>query len=233
MKKTLLYMAALAITAMPPALAAQQWQQTDNVLSSLGATGSSTYSTSGLTATVAYTNQTVTNIGPTSQHMGMYLGWAWSYNAAGADNPLVWSNAANAFVGGPVSLTVTRPAFANQYLLLSTVANDTWIGVPYGAGSDTKITTQGSWNAPLFDFGMLAAGASTTYDLTLAFTFDNATDFNDWDRGGNFYISGQGVQTVTPEPATIAMVGFALVGIAGVVRNRRKTTSVVQDSMTV
>lgn len=119
-------------------------------------------------------------------------------------------------------MTVARPGFADKKLLLSTVANDTWIGVPYGRGSDTKITSQGNWNVPLFDFGTLAAGASTTYDITLAFTFSNANDFADWDRGGDFYLSAEGVQTVTPEPASFALVGFALLGIVVAVRGRKR-----------
>lgn len=215
-------MVALAFAATPTILAAQQWQQTDNLQSTLGATGSYTYSSVGLTGSVAYTNQTATNVGPTAQHMGMYLGWAWSYNSAGVNNPLTWTNASNAFVGGPVSLTVTRPGFADKKVLLSTVANDTWVGVPYGEGSDTKIATQGSWQVPLFDFGTLAAGASTTYDITLAFTFSNASDFADWDRGGEFFVSAQGLQTITPEPASFALVGFALLGVAVAARRRKR-----------
>ena len=226
MKKSLLYMAALAIATTPTLLAAQQWQQTDNLQSTLGATGSYTYSAVGLTGTYAYTNQTATNVGPTTQHMGMYLGWLWSYNSAGTNNPLLWSNGDNAFVGGPVSLKITRPGFAAKNVLLSTVADDSWIGVPYGMGSDTKITTQGNWNVPLFDFGTLAAGASTSYDITFAFTFNNASDFDDWNRGGDFYVSAQGVQTVTPEPATVAMLSFALLGLAVVARRKKQSRAV-------
>lgn len=219
MRKSLLRLATLVALAAPTIASAQTWQETNNLKSTL--TGPFGYSSSGTTGIVTYLNQTATNTGATAQHMGMYFGWNWLYNSAGANTPLSWSNANGAFQGGTASLTISRIGFANQNLLLSSVQNDTWIGVPWAPGAETPIATQAGWNVPFFDFGTIAAGGSVNYDVEFTVAFTDANEFADWNRGGSFYIGAQGVQTVTPEPASFALVGFALVGVAMI--RRRKT----------
>ncbi len=221
MRKSFLQLVALLTLAAPTVVSAQTWQETDHLSSVL--TGPYGYSFAGTTGVVTYLNQTATNTGATSQHMGMYFGWNWLYNSAGADTPLVWSNANLAFQGGSASLSIARIGYANQRLLLGGVQNDTWIGVPWAPGSETPITTQAGWNVPFFDFGMMAAGASVNYDVAFTFAFTDANEFADWNRGGDYFFSAQGVQTVTPEPASIALVGSALVGVAFVRRRQSRS----------
>ena len=75
------------------------------------------------------------------------------------------------------------------------------------------IATEADWIVPLFDFGTLAAGATALYDITLHFSFDTQAAFDDWDRGGSFYLGGQGLAAPLPEPGSLALVLLALVGL--------------------
>lgn len=219
MKKMRFAVIALCLLAAPSVSSAQTWQQTDNLQSWLQ--GAWTYTSNGTTGVVTYANQTATNIGPTAEHMGMYFGWNWLYNSAGTSTPLPWSNANQAFQGGSASLTVKRIGYANQSLLLSSVVNDTWIGVPWAPGSETGIATQGSWVVPFFDFGVIGAGQSVNYDIEITVAFTDANEFADWNRGGSFYVGAQGVQSVVPEPSTFALLGTGLVAMVWIRRRKR------------
>jgi hypothetical protein len=203
------------------------WQQTDNLQSVLG--DPSAYSSSSPTATVTYENQTATNTGATTEHMGMYIGWVWSYDSVEASTPLPWSNASNAFVGGAVaSFTVSRLGFADQTLALNTIVGDTWIGNPWATTvweGDTPIATQSDWVVPFFDFGILASGASVSYDLSFTLTFTDEAAFKDWDKGGSFYVSAQGVQTVPEAGSSLALLLGSLTGLAVVCQRFRKLNS--------
>ncbi|MEO8000044.1 MAG: PEP-CTERM sorting domain-containing protein, partial [Gemmatimonadaceae bacterium] len=163
--------------------------------------------------------QTANNIGSTAQHMGMYFGWNWTYTG-NADTPMLWNNASQKFESSVAKLSISRPSYANQFFRLGDVDNDTWVGVPWAPSTETPIATQAGWIAPLFDFGVINAGGSVNYDLTLVYEFNNATDFAAWERTGDFYVGAQGVQSVVPEPSTFALVGFAF-GAVAFVRRRR------------
>lgn len=220
MKKTFASLLALAIACSPMVASAQHgvWEETNNLASTL--TGPFSYSAVGTTATITYTGQTAYNTGATAQHMGMYFGWNWTYNSAGADTPMLWNNASQKFESSIAKLSVSRPSFANQFFRLGDVDNDTWVGNPWAPGGETPIATQAGWIAPLFDFGVINAGSSVNYDIKLVYEFNNASDFADFERGGEFYVGAQGVQSVVPEPSTFALVGFAF-GAVAFVRRRR------------
>lgn len=170
------------------------------------------------TATVSFHDQQATNSSASTAHLGMYLGWAWSYDASGASTSLLWSNADAAFIGGGVKLSIGG---ATGSIKLADVGSDTWIGNPWTPGAPAAgIATQGDWVVPLFDFGTLAAGATVLYDITLTFSFTTQGAFDDWDRGGSFYLGGQGLATPLPEPASLALVALALLAL-GVSLKRR------------
>jgi len=195
------------------------WQQNDALQSTLDNNYNYSSDASTRTGVVSFTNQTATNSGASAGHFGMYLGWAWSYDSAGNETPLLWDNSSEAFVGGPVSLAVSRPGFGAQSLHLGDVVGDTWIGNPWPSADPDPIATDASWDVPFFDFGNIAAGGSVNYDITLTFTFADDASFADWNRGGDFYIGGQGVLAV-PEPGSFALAGLALLAL-GLNRQRR------------
>jgi hypothetical protein len=215
--------AGLAAALLPMAVnAAPVWQQSNDLTSTLDDNWTYTSDSATRTAVVSYTNQSATNTGSSTEHLGMYLGWAWSIDGTGANTPLLWDNTTQAFVGGLVSLNVTLPVVGTQSLLLSDIVGDTWVGngwAPIGSGY-TPIATQGAWDVPFFDFGDIAAGDSVNYDITLTFTFATQTAFDDWNSAGDFYIGGQGVAAI-PEPGSFALAGLALLGLA-IARRRRR-----------
>ena len=200
--------------------AAPVWQESTLLDSTLDNSYTYTSDSSTRTATVAFTNQVATNLdGGAAHHFGMYLGWAWSYDSSGAATSLLWDNNAGAFTGGGVSLKITD---ATGTLRLSDVVGDTWIGVPWGPGwGETPIATVGNWEVPLFDFGVIAAGGSVNYDITLQFSFADQTAFDDWDQGGSFYLGGMGV-AVVPEPTgwVLAAAGLLVATLASRARRR-------------
>lgn len=220
MRKFFAPLLALAIVCSPVVAAAQHgvWEEIYDLASTL--TGPFAYSAVGTTSTLTYLNQTANNTGPTARRMGMYFGWAWTYNSAGVNNPLLWNNASQKFEGGGVKLSVSRPSFANQYFHLGDVDNDTWVGNPWAPAGETPIATQAAWDAPIFDFGVINAGSFVNYDIKLVFEFNDPAAFADWERGGAFYVGAQGVQSVVPEPSTFALVGLALSAVAFVRRRR-------------
>jgi len=203
-----LFASAALLLAASATQAGVVWQQTDKLSSQL--TGTPGYVTNGSVATVTYADQTATNTGPTAQHLGMYFGWNWIYDAAGGDTPLSWDNVSQAFVGQHVSLKVSRIAFGDQSLHLGDVLGDTWIGQPWAPGGETPIATEADWDAPLFDFGDLNAGESVNYGLQLTYAFDSMAALASFD---SFGIYAQGVQLAVPEPGSLALTGFALFGI--------------------
>lgn len=208
-----LMVASLSATAGPV------WMEDNDLQSTLDDHYSYSSDAATRTAVVSFTNQVATNSGATPGHFAMYLGWAWSYNSEAFETPLPWDNATMAFAGGGIAMTVARPGFGPQSLHLGDVVGDTWIGNPWPASDPLPIATQADWNVPLLDLGTIAAGASVNYDITLTFTFADATAFADWNRGGDFYLGGQGLSDV-PEPGGFALVGVALLGL-GLASRRR------------
>lgn len=208
-------LAAVLVLCCSMVQAGPVWQQTDALASALDNSG--VYTTNGNAGIITFTNQIATNTGSTSQHMGMYFGWNWITGYTGGDVALPWSNANGAFQGGPVSLTIERIGFGAQTLRIGDVVGDTWVGNPWApAGVSPAIATAADWEVPLFDFGVMQAGGSISYDIRLTYDFATATDlanfqyFNAW---------AQGVQQI-PEPGSLALAGLALL-CAGAVRARK------------
>ncbi len=206
---------ALAAT-VAAASAAPIWQETGDVSSWLDDNYSYSSDTTTRTASAVFNNQVAYNNGASARQIGMYIAWPWSYQSAqgGPGVPLLWDNGSQAFVGGGISMRIKRlDATPLQYLRLSDVVDDTWIGNPWTPNSpgfsEPAITTQGSWEVPFFDFGVVAAGGSASYGIELDLAFDDQATFDEWNRTGTFYVIGQGVQAV-PEPAGGALVSLAL-----------------------
>ena len=199
------------------ASAAPTWVESNNLQSWLD--NNWTYASDALTrtATVSYHNQVATNTGATTAHLGMYIGWVWSYDGSGAATSLPWSNADNAFTGGGIKLAIGG---STGSVKLGDVINDTWIGNPWTPGAPAApIATQADWVVPLFDFGDIAAGASVLYDMSMTLTFDTQAAFDDWNRAGSFYVGAQGLQL--PEPASLALVLLALAATGAIKRRVR------------
>lgn len=214
------FAALLLALALPLGAAASPLLQESNDLQSW-LSGTPAYSSDAgtLTAVVSYGNQSASNVGATPGHLGMYLAWAWSYDAAGIDTPLLWSNALGAFVGNGITMRVTRSGNPVPTRVLGSILGDTWIGVPWAPGGETPIASQATWEVPFFDFGLLQPGGSTSYDIELHFSFADAAAFADWDAGGSFYLGGQGVRAL-PEPGVPALLALALVALAAGRRRR-------------
>ncbi|WP_457419863.1 PEP-CTERM sorting domain-containing protein [Roseateles sp. P5_E7] len=207
-----LLMASLAATAS----AAPAWVESNALQSWLD--NNWTYASDAVarTATVSFHDQVATNTSASAGHLGMYLGWAWSYDGSGAATSLPWSNADQAFTGGGVKMSITG---ATGSVKLADILNDSWIGQPWTPGAPAiGIATAADWVVPLFDFGQMAAGASVLYDVTVNFSFATQAAFDDWNRAGNFYLGAQGVSL--PEPASLALVMLALMA-SGLVFKRR------------
>ena len=207
-----LLMASLAATAS----AAPAWVESNALQSWFD--NNWTYASDAVarTASVSYHDQVATNTSASAGRLGMYLGWAWSYDGSGAATSLPWSNADQAFVGGGVKMTITG---ATGTVQLADILNDSWIGQPWTPGAPAVgIATAADWVVPLFDFGQMAAGASVLYDITINFSFATQAVFDDWNRAGSFYLGAQAVSL--PEPASLALVLLALMA-SGLVFKRR------------
>lgn len=188
------------------ASAAPTWVESSSLASWLDNNWTYASDATTRTATVSYHDQVATNTSGAAAHLGMYVGWVWSYDSTGAATSLLWSNADNAFVGGGIKLAIGG---ATGSVKLGDVLNDTWIGTPWTPGAPAAgIATQADWVVPLFDFGDIAAGASVLYDISMTLTFDTQAAFDDWNRAGSFYVSSQAVQL--PEPGGLSLVALAL-----------------------
>lgn len=201
------------------ASAAPAWVESNALQSTLDSNWTYASDAVARTAAVSFHDQVATNTGASAAHLGMYLGWAWSYESSGTATSLLWSNADQAFVGGGVKLSIGG---ATGSLKLGDVGNDSWIGNPWTPGGTAAgIATQADWVVPLFDFGQIGAGSSVLYDITLNFSFATQAAFDDWNRGGSFYLGGQGV-ALLPEPASLALVLLALLALVASVRPRTR-----------
>jgi hypothetical protein len=226
-----LFGAALAVglSAGSVRAASYAWVENNDLASTLT---TYVYSTSGNTATVEFTGQTITNNGAPIAHAGMYLGWAWgaTVDASHAADwsgytPLTWDNAKGAFynadfggIGSDISLTILSSQLSAP-LSLATVGDPTgtgpgWTGTPYSyATGAPNVTTSASMNVPFLDFGPMGTNEIKTYDITFIFTFANAAAAQ---QLNDFYVSGQGVSAV-PLPAS-AWGGVVLLTILAVAR---------------
>jgi hypothetical protein len=239
MRKRLLSMVgslvlAAGLTAAPASAASYSWVENNGVNSTLT---TEVYSTSGNTATLAYTGQTITNTGAPVGDAGMYMGWVWAATSAASAQsdwsgytPMPWDNVRQAFynadfggTGSDVSMQVqsNRPV---TFLSLATVGDPTgtgpgWTGTPWSyALNAPAVTTNASMGVPFIDFGPMATNEVKTYDISFVFTFSDAAGvraFND------FYVGAQGVSAV-PLPAA-AWSGLALLGVLGVKKVVGKT----------
>lgn len=203
-----LLLAGLAAAAS----AAPGWVESNSLFSWLDDNWTYTSDAATRTATVTYHDQTATNTGATAAHLGMYVGWVWSYDGSGAATSLLWSNADQAFVGGGIKLVIGG---ASGSVRLGDVINDSWIGVPWTPGAPAAaIATEADWVVPLFDFGELAGGASVLYEMSMTLTFDSQAAFDDWNRAGSFYVSSQAVQLPEPDDLALALLALVAAGLA-------------------
>lgn len=222
MKQASISWSALALASLLPlgAAAAPVWQQYDNVSSWLDNNWTYSSDAGTRTGTVSFTNQSASNTGATTERLGIYIGWAWSYvpgTAPGSwiDTPLPWDNATQAFTNGSVSMSVSYLSASAGLLTLGDVVGDTWIGNPWAPAGEIPIATQAGWSVPFIDLGVLAPGASTSYDVTITLRFADDASFNVWNQSGSFYIGGQGVRDI-PEPSVLWLVALALLSAAAV-----------------
>ncbi len=204
-----------ALAASPMVQAGPVWAQYDQLAGDLD--NNYIGQVSGTTATVSFSQQSVTNVGVEARHLGMYFGWSWIRpEANGAYQPLPWSNASQAFSNGSLSLKVARTDAATLMLRPGDVQGDTWVGNPWtpDAVNYPAIATEAAWELPLFDFGLMGAGQTAFYDVS--FTFDGFADTASAKRfldTGGFASYAQGVATV-PEPATLGLTALALLAVA-------------------
>jgi hypothetical protein len=218
MLSRLLAAAALAATVSSAQAA---WVQNDELLGALD--NNYTTQRAGNLASVTFTDQQAVNAGSHDGHFGWYFGWSWvrpSDAGSSTYQPLLWDNATQRFTNGSVSLEVQYLGHAPQFLRLSDVQADTWVGVPWTFDpAVTAIATQGDWEVPLFDLGFIAAGQSALYDIRFNFTFagGDAEAQAFLDRGG-FGSYAQGVEM--PEPLSLGLVALAL-GLVAVTTPRR------------
>lgn len=236
MKRSRLVLTAV-LTMMAASVASADsyaWRENNNLASTLDSNWS--YSTSGNTGTLSWTNQTFTNLGAPVGDAGMYLGWAWAATTTAAHEtdwsgytPLTWDNTRQAFynsdfggTGSDVSLQV-QSNLPITYLSLATVGDSTgtnpgWTGTPWSYATNAPpVTTNAAMNVPFIDFGAMATNQVKTYDFDLVFTFSSAAGLNAFDDA---YIGGQGINAV-PVPASV-WSGLALLGGLGLLGMKRR-----------
>jgi hypothetical protein len=212
----------LAAAALAATVSAAQaaWVQNDNLQGVLD--NHYTMQRTGSVASLTFTDQQAVNTGGHDGHFGWYFGWSWvrpSDAGSSTYQPLLWDNTTQRFTNGSVSLEVQYVGHAAQFLRLSDVQADTWVGVPWTFDpAVAAIATQGDWEVPLFDLGIIGAGQSLAYDIRFNFTFAGDAEAQTFlDRGG-FGSYAQGVEM--PEPLSLGLVALAL-GLVAVTTPRR------------
>lgn len=219
----MLALSTLALLVSAPAARAATWSQYDN----WGGELDNNYSASvvGNVAEITFLNQVATNYGASAQHLGMVFGWSWVRPAGGPNTnyqALDWDNITQRFTNGVISMQVQHLGHGDQFLRHGDVQGATWLNVPWSPepGVVSDIALDPDWVAPLFDFGVVGAGQDVSYDIRFRVTFaDNATAQQYVDLGG-LHSYALGVAQQVPAPASLALVGLAM--LAGVGTRRRK-----------
>jgi hypothetical protein len=212
---------AVLLGAVAPAAEAAPWAQDDALQSAL--TGPWAFDIQGQVVQVDFANQTAHNTGAVDRHMGMYFAWSWLRPAdAGPYQSMAWDNAVQAFVNPVATLQVVHTGHAAQTLRIGDVLGDTWAGVPWAPDATyPAIAADADWVVPLFDFGVIGAGQSVTYDIRFSFTFGDAAAALAFTEQGGFASYAQGVARL-PEPGSLALAALALVAGGAAAQRRRQ-----------
>ena len=161
--------------------------------------------------------------------IGIYYLGGPSMGAAGTlAAPVPGGGWQNGFVGSGGQITNPGPDGAETWLLGASVAGS---GGIYGCTDPTGATTDvSSCGGPLtFRFDFTSTAAIRTDDLAFAFRSQSvgatgqSTKCYSTDAQGTAQACEPWTPpTVTPEPATVVLMGSGLLGVFGVVRHRRR-----------